>query len=92
MAKAKTKKKVDKEIRVKGVRGLNGLTVNENWLKAFGDKKIKTAAQCTAFMKSQFPNRESAIYNFPTVVQKRANRGLLTHGKIPKPLYKKYAS
>lgn len=95
--KTKKKKKAARKVaekgngKVRGIRGLNGKTVIEQWLFCFGNKAIKTSAQCSAAMKKNFPTRVSAIYDYPNTVIGRANRGLLTHGKIPKPLYKKYA-
>lgn len=99
MVKAKTKKKkatrkvADNGKKPKGVKGLNGLGVCQNWIVCFSNRKeFKTAASVTAEMKRQYPGRVSTIFEYPNAVVGRANRGLLTGGKIPKPLFKKYAT
>ena len=93
-AKVKTKKAGKGAKKRKAKKGLVGKTtgvgVCETWLVAFSDKRIKTQEQCTAFMQSEFPGRESAVFNYPNVVIGRANRGLLTHGKKPKKPFSKY--
>jgi len=88
MAKAKKKAKKKKK---KGVTGkTTGKGVIETWLVAFRNKKLKTAKQVSDFMHAQLRDRESAIFDYPNTVVGRANRGLLTKGKIPSPLFKKY--
>ena len=75
--------------KVRGIRGKSGLTVCATWLKAFETKSIKTAKQCSAKMHDEFPDRASAIFNFPNTVIGRANRGLLDGSKHN---FQKYAS
>lgn len=95
MAKAKKKSKSRTEANArKCKKGLVGKTTGrgiiETWLTGFHNKKLKTAKQVTEFMKTEFPGRDSDIFNYPNVVVARANRGLLTHGKKPNPPFKKY--
>lgn len=87
MVKAKKKKKKAAAKKARGIKGKLGLTVCQTWIKCFEDKGIKTAADCSAAMKKEFPGRVSEIFNHPQVVIGRANRGLLD-GK--KHNYKKY--
>ena len=75
--------------KARGIRGLNGKTICESWLFCFGNKAIKTSADCTVAMKKNFPGRESAVFNYPNAIKGRAARGLLDHGK--KHVYAKYA-
>lgn len=75
--------------KARGIRGKSGLTICATWLKTFSTKSIKTATACTKKMKTEFPKRKSAIFNFPNVVVSRANKGLLD-GKNHK--FVKYAS
>ena len=83
MAKAKKKTK-------KGVIGkTTGVGVCATWLIAFERKSIKTVAQGSAFMKSEFPERNSKIFDYPNVVIGRANRGLLDGKKHSFKLYSK---
>ena len=88
-AKTKKKKTARKPATTRGIKGKSGLSICATWLKAFGTKTIKTATACTKKMKTEFPKRKSAIFNFPNVVVTRANKGLLD-GK--KHSFKKYAS
>lgn len=44
------------------------------WLIAFGSKKLKTKADVTKFMKKEFLNRDSVMFNYPNAVVGRANR------------------
>lgn len=77
--------------KAKGVTGkTTGKGVIETWLVAFKNKKLKTAKQVSDFMHHEFPERASAIFDYPNTVVGRANRGLLTKGKIPNPKFKKY--
>jgi hypothetical protein len=94
MAKAKKKKKKTKKTvmtkrKARGIKGKSGLTVCQTWLKLFETKSIKTAAQCTEMMHKEFPNRASAIFNFPNTVIGRANKGLLDGKKHD---FQKYTS
>jgi hypothetical protein len=87
MAKAKKKKKKTQ----KGLVGkTTGVGVCATWLVAFNNKKLTTAVQVTEFMKKEFPDRDSKIFNYPNVVVGRTNKGLLTKGKKPKTAFKKY--
>lgn len=78
-AKTKTKKKGNGKAR--GIKGKSGLTVCATWLKTFETKSIKTAKQCSVKMHDEFPDRASAIFNYPNTVKARANRGLLDGSK-----------
>ncbi|MFH1717292.1 MAG: hypothetical protein ABIF19_08085 [Planctomycetota bacterium] len=79
MAKAKKK-------TIKKVTGKNGLGVIQTWVKLFEEnpKHKLTDEQISKAMHTNFPGRESAIFDHPGVVRTRYNAGLLTKGQVPK--------
>jgi hypothetical protein len=82
---AKVTKKTARKAKLVGKTTRVG--VCGTWLVAFQRKTIKTAAQCTAFMRAEFPGRDSAVFGQPNMVIGRANRGLLDGKKHD---FKKY--
>lgn len=90
VTKRKVKKTVTKAKRNSRLAGRTSKTgVCHTWLLAFENKKICTAAACTAYMKKEFPGRNSKIFDYPNTVVTRANKGLLDRKKHN---FKKYNS
>lgn len=81
MAKAKKKAKA-----IKRVVGKNGLGVIQTWVKLFSEnaKHKLTDEQISKAMHTNFPGRESAVFDAVSAVRSRYNAGLLTSGEKPK--------